>query len=176
MDTELRTQNMQRESDLTQILLQKLQDGDVWKLTKERSKANFNLEVGDNSFRADIFISLLNSKDKIDHNAHFIAIEVKIKDWMQGLYQAWRYNSFAEKSYLALFRPYADNIDINLFKKYNVGLIVFDEESINILNVPNNNHFQGKLYSLQLRERLLKRLARMESTHSLIEKTTRIGF
>lgn len=81
---------------------------------------------------------------------------------MQGLYQAWRYNSFAEKSYLAIYKKYANGIDINLFRQYNVGLIVFDEENITVLNKPRNNKFNPNTYSGELREKLWAKLTAVE--------------
>lgn len=54
-----------------------------------------------------------------------IAIEAKLKDWKRGLYQAYRYRSYADKSYLAIYtKSIATPLrNIDEFKKYNVGLI-----------------------------------------------------
>lgn len=156
---------MYQENILTQVLLNQLQTGGIYKLTQTQFKAEYRRELGDNSFRADIFISLSKNTDRVtfhQNNTQFIAIEVKIKDWMQGLYQAWRYNSFAEKSYLAIYKKYANGIDINLFRQYNVGLIVFDEENITVLNKPKNNKFSLNTYSGELREKLWTKLIAVE--------------
>ena len=155
--------NPMKEDLLTTVLVEQLQNGGIKKLTRSHRKAEFRREHGDNSFRADIFIALSkedSQRDTFDRNSvNFIAIEVKIKDWKQGLYQAWKYNTFAEKSFLALYKKYAKNVDISMFQQYNVGLISFDENTIEVLNVPKNNRFQAKSYSDDLRERLWSRLA-----------------
>ncbi|MDP3488022.1 MAG: hypothetical protein Q8S19_08855, partial [Bacillota bacterium] len=152
------------EDKLTGILVEQLRHGGIRKLTRANKQAEFTRELGDNSFRTDIFITL--SKDgvagtqKYDRkDVHFIAIEVKIKDWKQGLYQAWKYNAFAEKSYLALYKKYAKNLDIELFRTCNVGLIIFDETSVSVMNVPKKNKFADDTYSSGLKETLWSKLA-----------------
>ncbi len=154
---------MRKEDFLTKILVEQLQSGGIKKLTRAQSQAEFRRELGDNSFRADIFITLSNGDARpADQRTHFIAIEVKVKDWKQGLYQAWRYNAFAEKSYLALYRKHAKNVDLELFRQYNVGLIIFDETSIEVLNTPRHSKFAQQLYSRELRARLRNRMQLVE--------------
>lgn len=68
-----------------------------------------------------------------------LAIELKLKDWKRGFYQAYRYKWFAEISYLALYSRHAKQAikNIELFKRYNVGLIqIFDDETIEIIYKP----------------------------------------
>ena len=149
------------EDKLTGILVENLKKGDLRKISKVRSRqASLYRQVGNNSYRADIFISLSTEQpsDSMSFNnasTSFIAIEVKIKDWKQGLYQAWRYNSFAERSYLALYEPYAKNIDIEMFKKYNVGLIVFNETEVFVKNRPVRQTFKVvDEYSMDLRKKI----------------------
>jgi hypothetical protein len=156
---------MRKEDILTEILVEQLQSGGIKKLTRAQKQVEFRREVGDSSFRADIFISLQKeSATAADVRAtNFIAIEVKVKDWMQGLYQAWKYNAFAERSYLALYKPYAANVDVELFRQYNVGLIIFDETTIEVRNTPKSNKFHQKTYSSELRTKLRGRLATVES-------------
>jgi hypothetical protein len=131
-------------------------------------------EVVNNSFRADIFITLQEDKEilkNVRSNLSFIAIEVKIKDWKQGLYQAWRYKSFAEKSYLAVYKPYAKNIDIKLFEQYNVGLIIFGEKTIEIKNHPKKNVFKKKdSYSHSVRGKIIDKLSTMQSVQPVFQK------
>lgn len=153
------------ESTLTQLLVENLQKGAIKKIAKgqQGKKIELRREVGNNSFRADIFITLQGASESIGTELNdamsFIAIEVKIKDWKQGFYQAWRYNSFAEKSYLAIYEPYSKNVDITLFEKHNVGLIVFNEESVIIMNQPKKNTFLKRdSYSTDLREKIWQSL------------------
>ena len=54
-----------------------------------------------------------------------VAVEAKLKDWKQGLLQAIRYNAFADYVYLAM--PNLNNIDVERFKKFGIGLMLFHE-------------------------------------------------
>jgi len=140
---------------LTNFLVANLESGDINKIASPKGKRFIiQREIGNGSFRADIFISLQNLNPKYRPKFNFVAIEVKIKDWQQGLYQAYRYNSFAEKSYLALYERYCQDVDIELFKKYNVGLISFDEAGITVLNKPKTNKFTTEKHSFELRKYL----------------------
>jgi hypothetical protein len=156
---------MPKEYVLTSILVEQLRHGEIKKLTRAHTQAEYRREIGDNTFRADIFISLTkgNAASTLSRKVSFIAIEVKIKDWKQGLYQAWRYNAFAEKSYLALYRKHAHNFDIELFRQYNVGLIIFDETGIEVRNTPKHNKFAQEPYSMELRARLRSKMLSVES-------------
>lgn len=140
---------------LTNFLVANLKNGEINKIIRPKGKrVTVQREIGNGSFRADIFISLQNTNPKYHQKFNFVAIEVKIKDWQQGLYQAYRYNSFAEKSYLALYEKYCRDVDISLFKKNNVGLISFNENGITVLNKPKTNKFTMEKHSLELRKYL----------------------
>lgn len=166
---------MLRENILTSFLLDNLQQGNIKKIIESRvalgKKIEIRREVGNNSFFADILISLSPNK-KTTHfdnkKTKFIAIEVKISDWKQGLYQAWRYYSFAEKSYLALYKDYAQNVDLNEFKKHNVGLIIFDESSIKILYRPTKNHANKDKRQTEVRETIWRRSLTIKSIQPII--------
>ena len=153
-----------KEETLTKILFENLENGGIKKIVRPSRKNNisFHRELGTSSFRADIFISLTRGLDPADFfdnkKINFIAIEVKIKDWRQGLYQAWKYNAFAEKSYLALYEKYAKDVDLKLFEQYNVGLIVFNEEKVVVKNRPKSNNCVSENYSVELREHLWRRV------------------
>lgn len=166
---------MKNETLLTDLLVQNLANGQIKKITRNnKGKVQLRREVGNNSFRSDIFITLEKDREITRHDISgrgisFIAIEVKIKDWKQGLYQAWRYNSFAEKSYLAIYEQYAKNIDLNLFEEHNVGLIIFNENSIVIKNHPKKNNFRDTdHYSKDLREKILSSLPAMKSVQPVV--------
>ncbi|MCK6462435.1 MAG: hypothetical protein L6Q29_01280 [Candidatus Pacebacteria bacterium] len=166
---------MLREQKLTSQLLNTLQQGGITKIIRGAKDKNIELrrEVGNNSFFADILISLSSQKSEEKSfntkQTKFIAIEVKISDWKQGLYQAWRYYSFAEKSYLALYEDYAKNIEIDSFKKHNVGLIVFNENTIKVLHHPTTNNFKGKdTYEINLREKIWQRSLAIQSVQPVV--------
>jgi len=82
------------------------------------------------------------------------AIEAKLKNWKQALKQAYRYKWFAEFSYVVLdafyAKPAIQNID--MFKKYNVGLATLSKEG-NLVryyspqkNKPYDSNMQILLY------------------------------
>lgn len=54
---------------------------------------------------------------------NIIAIEGKLSNWQSGLAQAIRYQRFAQSAYVALDKNYIHRVDLNEFKKYNIGLI-----------------------------------------------------
>ena len=148
---------------LTNFLVENLRKGEINKIAKPQGKrVTVQREVGNGSFRADIFISLENLNSKYKDRLNFVAIEVKIKDWKQGLYQAYRYNSFAEKSYLALYEKYCVGVDIDLFKEYNVGLISFNETGIKVLNRPKKNSFKLEKHSIEIRKTLATKICLAE--------------
>jgi len=166
---------MLREYKLTSQLLKTLQQGELSKIIKKTKGKNIEMkrEVGNNSFFADILIALSSKKIRSGvfdaKQTKFFAIEVKISDWRQGLYQAWRYCSFAEKSYLALYKKYAKNVDIDLFKKHNVGLIIFDENTIQVLYNPTLNRFKNdNSYEAKLREKIWQRSLSIQAVQPVI--------
>jgi hypothetical protein len=59
-----------------------------------------------------------------------IAIEAKLKDWRHGIIQANRYKSFANKVYLAVPPATAAKVDMDILRKFNIGLIEFDAEKM----------------------------------------------
>lgn len=59
-----------------------------------------------------------------------ISIEVKIKDWKNGLLQAQRYLKFSDYSYLAIKSDYVKNIDIAVAVKYGIGIISLMEDQL----------------------------------------------
>ncbi len=62
-----------------------------------------------------------------------VAIEVKLKDWKQGILQARRYKSFTDECYLAILADYERNIDYDLLNQFGIGLILFNQNDGKIL-------------------------------------------
>jgi len=81
-----------------------------------------------------------------------IAIEVKLKNWRRALMQAYRYKWFADYSYVVLdhahINPALKNID--LFKKYNIGLISLtsDGKSYSHISPKKENPIDTKMQIL----------------------------
>ena len=57
-----------------------------------------------------------------------ISIEVKLKDWKNGILQAKRYLRFSDYSYLAILEQYQKNIDLDELKNSGIGLIVVGDK------------------------------------------------
>lgn len=58
-----------------------------------------------------------------------VAIEAKLRDWKQGILQARRYKSFTDECYLAILAKYDKNIDYGYLERFDIGLILCDEET-----------------------------------------------
>lgn len=67
--------------------------------------------------------SLINPIKKL------VAIEVKLRDWKQGILQARRYKSYTDECYLAILSRYEKNVDKNYLNQFGIGLILFNEEN-----------------------------------------------
>ncbi|MFA6004892.1 MAG: hypothetical protein WC775_00200 [Patescibacteria group bacterium] len=58
-----------------------------------------------------------------------VAIEVKLRDWKQGILQARRYKSYTDECYLAILSRYEKNVDKHYLTQFGIGLILFNEEN-----------------------------------------------
>ncbi len=61
------------------------------------------------------------------------SVEVKVKDWRGGFYQALRYSYFSDYSYLAIHSRYVKNVDLQILKNNGVGLISIEDVQLKIL-------------------------------------------
>jgi len=151
-----------RESELTTFLVRSLQGGGVKKLMNLNSSQEVQLhrEVGNSAYIADICISSTpqNKKRFDNQKVRFVAIEVKISDWENGLYQAWRYHGFAEKSFLAIYKPFADKVKMKECINNNVGLIIFDEKDFKVAYSPKTSRFRKDTYEAKVREKIWSNL------------------
>ena len=68
-------------------------------------------------------IEILKNLDLQDIGIN-ISIEVKLRDWKNGILQAKRYLRFSDYSYLAILEKYQRNIDMDELKNSGIGLIV----------------------------------------------------
>lgn len=72
-------------------------------------------------------IEILKDLDLQDIGTN-ISIEVKLKDWKNGILQAKRYLKFSDYSYLAILEQYQKNIDLDELKNNGIGLIVVGDK------------------------------------------------
>ncbi len=64
---------------------------------------------------------------------NIISIEAKLSDWKNGLYQAMRYRTYSNKSYLALSEKFIHRVDLNLLKDNGIGLMSVSPNQVNII-------------------------------------------
>lgn len=83
----------------------------------------------------DFVFYINNNKEDVS----IVSFELKLKNWKRAAKQAFRYKSFSNVSYVVLpmknINAALNNIE--LFKKYNIGLAKFDQNSVfEILHKP----------------------------------------
>lgn len=98
--------------------------------------------------------------EKTEKNVKYIvSIELKLKNWKQGLIQAFRYKNFSNDVYLIIDNKYIYSAlnQISDFKKYNVGLASFDEnKNFYVYFIPTPEKPHSKFYTLNLINELKK--------------------
>ena len=95
---------------------------------------------------------------KQEQEFSFVSFELKLKNWKQAAKQAFRYKSFSNISYVVIGTGSANLAmnNINLFKKYNIGLASFDSNSyFEILFKPEIS----EPYSESLKQKLVETVA-----------------
>ncbi len=63
----------------------------------------------------------------------FVSIEAKLSDWKSGIYQAVRYKSFSDRSYLAISEEYLEQVDKKFLRANGIGLITVSNISARIV-------------------------------------------
>lgn len=114
--------------------------------------------------------------EKTQKNIRYvISIELKLKNWKQGIIQAFRYKNFSNDVYLILDERYIKSAlnNIDMFKKYNVGLASFSINKkffIYFIPIPEKPH--SKFYTENLIKELEKEKKILVSKRkmNLIEK------
>lgn len=87
------------------------------------------------------YITLNNNKihviKKVDiASKNVVAIEAKLSDWKSGLNQALAYKQYSDYVYVAIDEYYYKKVDIELFEKNNVGLILVGKGHIKKVLIP----------------------------------------
>lgn len=140
-------------------------------------KANFGnayLKECQGLFGVPDFVFYAKQKQEVS----IIAFELKLKNWKKAAKQAFRYKSFSNISYVVLSSKNANAAlnNIELFKKYNIGLAKFDINSyFEILYKPE----LGEPYSDNLNQKLIesissskKKSKNIETLISTVDKNT----
>jgi hypothetical protein len=95
---------------------------------------------------------------KQDEEISFVTFELKLKNWKRAAKQAFRFKSFSNISYVVIGSSSANAAlnNIDLFKKYNIGLASFDNKDYFKI------HFKPELnkpYSENLNQKLVDTVA-----------------
>ncbi len=97
-------------------------------------------------------IELNNEDIKIKKNINFhkqginISIEVKLKDWRNGLLQAQRYLLFSDYSYLAIKSEYIKNVDLDLTEQLGIGVIAVSNDNLSEIVLPKQSENCNELF------------------------------
>lgn len=118
-------------------------------------KSNFGntyLKEQPGLFSVPDFVFYAKQKQEIS----FVSFELKLKNWKRAAKQAFRHKSFSNISYVVISNANAAINNIDLFKKYNIGLASFD----------NNSYFKilfrpkiSEPYSENLKQKLVDTIA-----------------
>jgi len=111
----------------------------------------FNIQESNIFFEAD---GLFGRPDVVINNGDIIAIEFKLSNWKGALIQAFRYKSFADKSYVFLDNNYIHRAlkHIEMFENYDIGLCSVDDTG-KIENFYNPKY--NDAYTICIREKAL---------------------
>jgi len=85
----------------------------------------------------------------------FISIEAKLSDWKNGAYQAVRYKSFSNCSYLAISEQYLKNVDKKFLKDNGIGLIAVSPNSATLIIPAKNGRPSSVISHYYLSEKLV---------------------
>lgn len=100
---------------------------------------------------------LFGIPDVIIFNGKVVSIEYKLKNWKQAIKQAYRYQSFSYETYVVLDMEYVEvaKKNIDMFIKFNIGLVAVDNETIEFYYKPNKK----KPFNSMLSEKALELFA-----------------
>lgn len=95
------------------------------------------------------------------------SFELKLSNWKRALFQAMRYKTFSEYTYIVMPSEKKTLLikNLNIFKENNIGIILFDTTtcSIEIIYNPRKNKGVSKIHSYYIKGKLL--LEKNESKH-----------
>lgn len=91
-------------------------------------------------------------------DGEIISIELKVFNWQSAFHQASQNLIFSNKSYIAIWHKFKHRVNIDLIKKYNIGLITIKKNKLHESYKPKglNNYLEQKYYSLYKKRILIK--------------------
>ena len=101
----------------------------------------------------------VTSVKKVDSvTKKFIAIEAKISDWSSGLEQAVRYKQYADEVYVAISSDYLRDVDKEIFRSMNIGLMSVSEGKLKIPVKAKKEKVQKLDIQYYIEDRFLRQL------------------
>ena len=103
---------------------------------------------------------------------HCTAVELKVRDWRRGLFQAVRYKDFAHESYLAIYDRHKNPAVANLgcFQNFNIGLIgITDSGEVKVYHRPRSSR-PSRLDSCLLASERIYSLVDKSQDHFVIDR------
>ncbi len=75
----------------------------------------------------------------LDENENLHAIELKVKDWKNALYQLDTNQLFAKYCYLGIWHSFLHLVPKKLLKEYGIGLLSISKNNVEILLKPKKS-------------------------------------
>ena len=90
---------------------------------------------------------------------NLISIEAKLKNWKKALQQAYSYKLFSNMVFVLVDKHYSNQAikNISLFEKYDIGLIVMDENGYKIINIPSYQKINSNQLVLKVNEFIIEK-------------------
>lgn len=103
--------------------------------------------------------SCITSIKKVDAVCkNIIAIEAKLTDWKAGMEQAIRYKQYANEVYVAISSENAKNVDRELLKKENIGLMCVSSGKLKVSIKAKKEKVENLDIQYFMADRFLQRL------------------
>jgi len=83
-------------------------------------------------------------------------IEVKIENWKKAFQQAFVNLAIADKSYIAMYSRYANRVDMQMLKKFGIGLYSVGASwgEVELLEEARTSQFTNKITNKRLKDQL----------------------
>lgn len=83
--------------------------------------------------------------------------ELKVSDWKSVFNQACKNLLFSDRSYIGFWHTFENRIDIELAKRFNIGLFIIKKNKVlEIFSPQNNNKYLKSYYYNSFKNKILK--------------------
>ena len=106
----------------------------------KEKKLNFIEQISFRNKRIDFVI--IEEEDKIN------TFELKVCDWKTVFHQASKNLLFSDNSYIGLWYTFSNRVDMELIKRFNLGLLIIKKNIVLEIYSPhkNNKYLKHKYY------------------------------